>query len=382
MPGKIYDSEKNKAYKRYVILTEEEGGTEKDKTSLLLYIGRHGSVLDLLRAHFDLVMHVLSPEEAFPASNQKIVFQPNAIISDSSLHFPVLQSLLTASGRQELLQSIPLILVQTGTYSTSGENMLNAPKVDEVILSDKLSSKQIADKVAFWIKLKSALHSFNQEKKIILPDLYSQGAAWSLHRAVDIFIASIGLVIAIPVMAVIALLIKLDSRGPIFYIAPRAGRGYRVFSFFKFRTMIVGADDRQRSLLDQNEYILEDPSGALFFKMKNDPRATRIGQWLRKTSLDELPQLFNVLRGDISLIGNRPLPLEEASTLTTDKWSGRFLPPAGIVSLWHIQKSDRSKPSATERMHYDLLYARRQNLFLDLLIFFKTPWWMMGMKNK
>jgi lipopolysaccharide/colanic/teichoic acid biosynthesis glycosyltransferase len=146
--------------------------------------------------------------------------------------------------------------------------------------------------------------------------------------------------------------------------------------------MMVGADEKQQALMDQNEYVQAGTDKAVFFKMQRDPRATKLGQWLRKTSLDELPQLFNVLRGDISLVGNRPLPLQEACALTTDHWSGRFMPPAGIVSLWHIQKSDRNKPTVSERMHYDLLYARKQNLLLDLWILIKTPWWVLGMKNK
>lgn len=381
MPGKSHDREKNKAYKRFLILTEEET-CEKDKTNRILYIGRRAAVLKMLRAHFDLVMHVKDPNEVYAVSNEKGSFQPHAIIIDSIEHLYAIKASLDKRGRQEMLLSTPLILIENSDAPSLPAKTATELKVDEVIFADKLSSRQMADKVAFWIKLKSALHSFNQEKKIILPDFYSQGPAWSVSRGLDILIAGIGLVLALPLMALLAVMIKIDSPGPVFYVAPRAGRGYRIFPFYKFRTMMVGAEEKQQALMDQNEYVQAGTDKAVFFKMQRDPRATKLGQWLRKTSLDELPQLFNVLRGDISLVGNRPLPLQEACALTTDHWSGRFMPPAGIVSLWHIQKSDRNKPTVSERMHYDLLYARKQNLLLDLWILIKTPWWVLGMKNK
>jgi lipopolysaccharide/colanic/teichoic acid biosynthesis glycosyltransferase len=107
--------------------------------------------------------------------------------------------------------------------------------------------------------------------------------------------------------------------------------------------------------------------------MENDPRVTRIGTYLRNSSLDELPQLINVLKGDMSLVGNRPLPLYEASTLTTDEWAERFVAPAGITGLWQIRKRGKDEMSVEERIHLDLAYARNNNLVMDLWIMLQTP---------
>src|SRR4030095_6430945 len=117
------------------------------------------------------------------------------------------------------------------------------------------------------------------------------------------------------------LCIKLESNGPVFYNSYRAGRGFKIFKFFKFRTMYVGADSRVDELANMNLYSV---GGQVFFKANNDPRVTRVGAMLRNTSLDELPQLLNVLMGDMSIVGNRPLPLYEASALTTHEVAARF----------------------------------------------------------
>jgi lipopolysaccharide/colanic/teichoic acid biosynthesis glycosyltransferase len=382
MSNKIYDSEKNKGYKRFVILTEEEEESKKDKTSLLLYIGNDAAVLQLIRTHFDQVAHARSHREGLLFLHNRSNELPKAILFESAKDLTDLSSAMAHSSQKESLASIPSILLSCCKDEINAPAASGPAKPDEIIYTDQLNGEQIAAKIIFWIKLKAAIHSFNEEKKIILPDFYSQGPEWTASRLLDIFVSFIGLLFLTPILALIALLIKLDSRGPVFYIAPRAGRGYRIFSFYKFRTMYTDASARQSELLSENEYKPEDPRGPFFFKMQDDPRATRIGKWLRKTSLDELPQLLNVLKGDISLIGNRPLPLEEASTLTTNSWSKRFLAPAGIVSLWHIQKSDRKQPSIKERLQYDLMYVRKQHLLLDLWLLIKTPWWMLGMKNK
>jgi len=172
-------------------------------------------------------------------------------------------------------------------------------------------------------------------------------------------------------MAMIALAIKLESKGPVFYISKRAGRGYRVFNFIKFRTMLCGADKQVDQLKKLNE--CEEVKAKVFFKVSDDPRATRIGKFLRNTSLDELPQFFNVLVGDMSLVGNRPLPLYEASMLTTDEWSERFMAPAGITGLWQIRKKDRHIMTDEERIKLDITYSKKQNFLFDLWIIAHTP---------
>ncbi|MFL5809774.1 MAG: sugar transferase [Flavisolibacter sp.] len=190
-------------------------------------------------------------------------------------------------------------------------------------------------------------------------------------RAFDIIVSSILLILLLPVFLVIALVIKLESKGPVFYNAKRAGRGFRIFKFYKFRTMEVNADKKMQALAHLNQY--DNDNGPKFFKISNDPRITKVGKFLRNTSLDELPQLFNVLKGDMSLVGNRPLPLYEAATLTTNEFVERFMAPAGITGLWQIKKRGRSAMSTEERISLDISYARNSNLLYDLWIMVHTP---------
>jgi len=191
-------------------------------------------------------------------------------------------------------------------------------------------------------------------------------------RLLDILLATFMLIILFPILLIIAIAIKLESKGPIFYNANRAGRGFRIFKFYKFRTMEVNADKKIDALAHLNQYN-DNTEGALFFKISNDPRITKVGKFLRNTSLDELPQLFNVLKGDMSLVGNRPLPLYEAATLTTNEFVERFMAPAGMTGLWQIKKRGKSEMSIDERIELDISYARRSNLFYDFWIIAKTP---------
>lgn len=194
---------------------------------------------------------------------------------------------------------------------------------------------------------------------------------WSLKRTFDIVISSMALLFLSPLMLLIALIIKLESRGPVFYISKRAGAGYRIFNFYKFRSMRVGADDELKKLAHLNQYS-ENSGNGVFFKIKNDPRVTRFGNFIRNTSLDELPQLINVLLGDMSLVGNRPLPLYEAEKLTKDQIAWRFLAPAGITGLWQVTKRGKDNMSPEERIALDMEYAMKNSFWLDLKILFST----------
>ena len=186
-------------------------------------------------------------------------------------------------------------------------------------------------------------------------------------RVLDTTLASIALITLAPFFLIVALLIKLDSNGPVFYTSKRVGTGYKIFNFYKFRSMRLGADTEIASLAHKNQY-----GESSFFKVENDPRVTKLGNFLRNSSIDELPQLLNVLKGDMSLVGNRPLPLYEAEQLTTNEWSMRFLGPAGITGLWQISKRGKKTMSDHERKKLDNFYAKNYSMWLDITIIFKT----------
>jgi lipopolysaccharide/colanic/teichoic acid biosynthesis glycosyltransferase len=194
-------------------------------------------------------------------------------------------------------------------------------------------------------------------------------------RFIDLFISSMMLICLLPVLLIVAILIKFDSKGPIFYRSKRVGTGYKVFNFYKFRSMRTDADQLLTQLSEtNNQYAIEEEgtTKSAFVKIKNDPRVTKLGNFLRNSSLDELPQLFNILRGDMSVVGNRPLPVYEAEMLTSNEWSMRFLGPAGLTGLWQISKRGKEDMSERERKKLDNFYAQKYSLWLDLKIIVGT----------
>jgi lipopolysaccharide/colanic/teichoic acid biosynthesis glycosyltransferase len=229
--------------------------------------------------------------------------------------------------------------------------------------------------------------------------------ATTMKRLIDILASSLGLVVLMPIIILVIIAIKLESKGPVFYGAVRAGQGYRLFNLLKFRTMYVGADKSMKALSHLNLYgdgikdqqpdkctnpmcvkmistdgqlicehdvIGKTGTHAVFFKIKDDPRITRVGRFLRNTSLDEIPQLINVLKGEMSLVGNRPLPLYEAEKLTTDQAALRFMAPAGITGLWQVTKRGKADMSEEERINLDKEYAAKADVIGDIRLMIKT----------
>ncbi|RZJ86806.1 MAG: sugar transferase, partial [Chryseobacterium sp.] len=193
-------------------------------------------------------------------------------------------------------------------------------------------------------------------------------------RIFDIIASMIALLMLSPVFLIVAMILKIGSNAEVIYSSKRVGAAYRIFDFYKFRSMRVGADELLEDMKDQNQYRgkVKKSRRIAFLKFSNDPRITPFGSFLRKTSLDELPQLINVLIGDMSLVGNRPLPLYEAEQLTTDKWAGRFNGPAGLTGLWQISKRGKKDMSEAERKELDNYYANNYSTLLDLEIILKT----------
>ncbi|MGI8864068.1 MAG: sugar transferase, partial [Solirubrobacteraceae bacterium] len=190
-----------------------------------------------------------------------------------------------------------------------------------------------------------------------------EGIDYALKRTFDLVLSTIGLIVFSPMLLAIALSVKLSSRGPVIYRSVRPGMAGRPFSCFKFRTMREHADQIQADLEPLNE-----KSGALF-KIRHDPRLTRIGRVLRRFSLDELPQLVNVIRGEMSLVGPRPLPMRDFERL--EEWhKKRYLVLPGITGLWQV--SGRSELDFDDLVRLDFLYLERWSMFLDLSILLKT----------
>jgi lipopolysaccharide/colanic/teichoic acid biosynthesis glycosyltransferase len=184
-------------------------------------------------------------------------------------------------------------------------------------------------------------------------------------RFVEGAIAGASLLALSPVLALVALLVKLDSPGPAFYGDSREGRNGRAFRCWKFRTMVPDADARQRELAESNQ--VDGPQ----FKITSDPRITRLGRLLRKTNIDELPQLFNVLVGQMSLVGPRPSPFRENQTCVPWR-EGRLSVRPGITGLWQVCRFDRDQGDFHQWIHFDLLYVKHMSPLLDLKILFYT----------
>ena len=236
-------------------------------------------------------------------------------------------------------------------------------------------------------------------------------------RLFDIVFSLIAIVVLSPVFLITIIAIKMESKGPVLFTSKRVGTNYTVFDFLKFRSMYTDADkqlkelsktqnqyamqsqqDKQDEMLigDETEMIISDEEVMLvgddflvsetdfskqkeedinnaFVKIENDPRITKVGRFIRKYSIDELPQLFNILKGDMSIVGNRPLPLYEAEKLTSDDSIDRFMAPAGLTGLWQVEERGRKGTmSAAERKQLDIEYGQNYNFAMDMKIIFRT----------
>ncbi len=266
---------------------------------------------------------------------------------------------------------IPVIYNETALHKKYLPELKLINFVDDVVnIGDHCN--ELYKKASFLKKVKS--HSV---QKITLSTSNTSSSELSKinygKRIFDILIAGSLLIALSPLFLFIIVAIKLESKGPAIYKSKRAGRGFKVFNFFKFRTMIADAENKVAELSALNLYGSNDASASTFFKIKDDPRVTKVGAFLRNTSLDELPQLFNVLKGEMSIVGNRPLPLYEASSLTTNEGAERFMAPAGITGLWQVTKRGREDMSAAERLGLDIDYARNHSFASDLRILLSTP---------
>ena len=193
-----------------------------------------------------------------------------------------------------------------------------------------------------------------------------------IKRVIDVVCSFVGVLVLSPLFVVIAIIIKFTSKGPVFFSQKRVGRDGKEFKMYKFRSMVVNAEELKEKLAAQNEM-----SGPMF-KMKDDPRVTKVGKFIRKTSIDELPQLLNVLKGDMSLVGPRPsLPKEVAQF---EDWMYRRLEvKPGLTCYWQV--SGRNNIDFEDWMKLDVKYVEERNLWIDIKLIFKTVFVLFGDKN-
>ncbi|MBS4957078.1 MAG: sugar transferase [Clostridium sp.] len=193
-----------------------------------------------------------------------------------------------------------------------------------------------------------------------------------IKRLIDVVCSFLGVLVLSPLFIIIAIIIKTTSKGPVFFSQKRVGKNGKEFNMYKFRSMVVNAEELKEKLADQNEM-----SGPMF-KMKDDPRVTKVGKFIRKTSIDELPQLWNVLKGDMSLVGPRPsLPKEVAQF---EEWMYKRLEvKPGLTCYWQV--SGRNNIDFEDWMKLDIKYVDERSTWIDIKLIFKTVGVLFGDKN-
>jgi undecaprenyl-phosphate galactose phosphotransferase len=218
--------------------------------------------------------------------------------------------------------------------------------------------------------LNSEIYNLFNEKMFLLKieNHLESSINQAIKRLFDLTLSVLMLPILLPTILIIGVLIKLDSRGPIFYTQERVGKNGKKFKVIKFRSMYTNAYELLKEFLEKNPELRQEYE--TFRKLKNDPRVTKVGKFLRKTSLDELPQIFNVLKGEMSLVGPRPVTKEEIDKYYKDYAIYYYEVLPGITSLWQI--SGRSDTSYDERVELDVWYVKNWNLWLDIVILIKT----------
>ncbi len=293
---------------------------------------------------------------------------PKAIICDSKFLALDEYRLVRKIQSDPIMKNIPFITISALNEKLDPKKAFKYSIDDHYLISD-MKWNNLKKRIEFLNKFKPEIATIaGQAEKNFQP--YKTPPK---KRLFDILFASCVLLVISPLLILVALAVKLGSKGPIFYTSQRAGSGYNTFGFIKFRSMCTDADAKLVELAHLNQYSgASTGKSVTFVKIQDDPRVTKVGKLIRKTSIDELPQLFNVLKGDMSIVGNRPLPLYEAEQLTNDNWITRFNAPAGLTGLWQISKRGKKEMSSEERIQLDIDYAKRYSVRMDLKILLKT----------
>ena len=369
--------------------------------------------------------------------NDSVIYSHLRSVSDKLISFCNNIDDIDSSSKNFNSDAPHLVFVEQGDFSTD-KNLIQSLKLKcpfayIVLVSDQIKPELFAKYTKYGVKdtirsdvsrerLLNAIEFIERNHKLLSSVINEQNISGMYEiplwkRMFDIIFSALALIILFPFLIVIAALIRVESEGPVIYISKRVESNYRIFNFYKFRSMYKDADKRLKDYLSLNQYNdvdlsafnIEDDTARIplnisvnqetslyysdddviseedfirdkkskqknnFLKFENDPRITKMGHFIRKFSIDELPQLVNIIRGDMSIVGNRPLPMYEAEQLTTDQYIDRFIGPAGLTGLWQVQKrGDSGKLSPEERKQLDIFYSSNYNFWMDIKIIFKT----------
>ncbi len=342
-------------------------GTNPTKNAIrLLYSGSSFTkeVLDVLKDTF--IVHAEANIDNCEAyiKEQSLFNLPDVIIievADEKKCF----AFIARIKKDPLLKGLVLILLAKDQQNGLREKAMSY-KVNDLYLQP-FPVSDLCERIVFLVKFKLIKPQLSDLSKI---DVNYKIPFYK--RAFDVISSGLALLLLSPLLLIVAAIIALESKGPVIFKSKRVGTGYHVFDFYKFRSMRNNANKELDALSSLNQYDKAEGGKTTFVKLKNDPRVTRIGAIIRKYSIDELPQLYNVFKGDMSLVGNRPLPLYEAERLTSNEWTMRFLGPAGLTGLWQVSRRGREDMSERERKKLDNFYAQNFSFWLDVKIIMKT----------
>lgn len=382
----------------------------------LLYVGNNDSLIDKLKSdtdkfdvnHFDNGLKANS----YIKSESSI----DAILCEAFMHGMNGLEYAKMLRSQERFVKTPIIMISS--------------QKDDKLFKEAFANKGVIDDlyhdpiktIDIYNRINSVKKYFSEyaDRKITKQVKYEYKIPL-LKRIFDILVSSFALILLSPVLIITAIAIRFESKGALIYKSKRVGTGYKIFDFLKFRSMFTGADAKLKELKHLNQYA-NDKEGSkpesdlldthcseceklpeeeycspllylkvqkicenqyfkqkkelgesAFIKISNDPRVTKVGNFIRNTSIDELPQLINVLKGDMSIVGNRPLPMYEAELLTSDDWSLRFMGPAGITGLWQVElRGKKGVMSEEERKTLDNQYAKNYSFWGDIRLILRT----------
>lgn len=385
----------------------------------ILYIGEDESIRTLerqgrLSVHMEknglLAMKWLTSGSFYPfveAFKQQMACtaKPDAIVCEINLPGISGFDLHREMRKCNLLHTIPFVMI-TPNFKYSHRDRARLQGIDD-FYDKPLQEEHFYERLSFLIPYKQQKNHFEE---ILWDTNVTPYKTRLIKRSFDICVSAVALILLLPVFLAIIIALLLESRGPVFYIAKRVGANFKIFDFYKFRSMYADADKRLKEVEHLNQYNDEPieyecsecaklPPNELcspavyydqdricerlatklrnqkkaFLKIPNDPRITKVGRFLRNTSLDELPQLLNVLKGDMSIVGNRPLPVAEANAITKLRWARRFRAAAGLTGLWQVELRGRGGfMSEEERFQLDNKYAAYNSFLGDIQLILRT----------